>query len=156
MEKILTLNYIKADHIEDLPADDCNLIAEAQKATELAYAKYSGFKVGAALLTEDGNIYTGVNVENSSYGATICAERTAFFKAISEGKREFLSIAICGGKDGTLHAEFPPCGVCRQVMREFCSDDFEIYLVSEHDIQTYTLGQLLPMSFRPDTIKEDV
>ena len=127
----------------------------AKEAMKYSYSPYSGYRVGAALLCKDGSIYTGCNVENASFGATNCAERTAFYKAISEGKREFLSIAICGGKDGVLDGEFPPCGVCRQVMREFCADDFAIYLVTENGIETYTLGQLLPASFRPDTIRKD-
>ena len=132
-----------------------HLATMAKEAMNHSYSPYSGYRVGAALLCKDGSIYTGCNVENASFGATNCAERTAFYKAISEGKREFLSIAICGGKDGILDGEFPPCGVCRQVMREFCSDDFEIYLVTENGIETYTLGQLLPASFRPDTIRKD-
>ena len=120
-----------------------------------AYSPYSGYCVGAALLCKDGSVYTGCNVENASFGATNCAERTAFYKAISEGKREFEAIAICGGKEGVLEEEFPPCGVCRQVMREFCTDDFGIYLVTEEDIKTYTLSELLPVSFRSDTIRRD-
>lgn len=131
------------------------LATMAKEAMSQSYSPYSGYRVGAALLCRDGSIYTGCNVENASFGATNCAERTAFFKAVSEGKREFTSIAICGGKDGILDGEFPPCGICRQVMREFCTDDFEIYLVTESDIKTYTLGQLLPASFRPDTIRKD-
>ena len=113
-----------------------------------AYAPYSGYKVGAALLCADGKVYTGCNIENASYTPTVCAERTAFFKAISDGKREFSAIAVCGGKDGRIEGFFPPCGVCRQVMREFCPQDFLIYL---HDDQggvvSYTLAQLLPQSF---------
>jgi len=127
----------------------------AKEAMKYSYSPYSGYRVGAALLCKDGSVYTGCNVENASFGATNCAERTAFFKAVSEGKKEFVSIAICGGKGGMLDGEFPPCGVCRQVMREFCADDFEIYLVTESDIKTYTLGELLPASFRPDTIRKD-
>lgn len=131
------------------------LATMAKEAMNYSYSPYSGYRVGAALLCKDGSIYTGCNVENASFGATNCAERTAFFKAVSEGEREFVAIAICGGKDGVLEAEFPPCGVCRQVMREFCDDDFEIYLVAESDIKTYTLSELLPASFRPDTIRKD-
>ena len=127
----------------------------AKEAMKHSYSPYSGYRVGAALLCEDGSVYTGCNVENASFGATNCAERTAFYKAISEGKQAFVSIAICGGKDGVLEGEFPPCGVCRQVMREFCSDDFEIYLVTAREICTYTLGELLPASFRPDIIRKD-
>lgn len=125
----------------------------AVQAMEQAYSPYSTYKVGAALLCKDGSVFSGCNVENASFSATNCAERTAFFKAVSEGKREFTAIAICGGKDGAIEGIFPPCGVCRQVMREFCEDDFEIYLVTADGIETYTLGQLLPVSFAPKTIE---
>lgn len=131
------------------------LASLAKDAMEKAYSPYSGYKVGAALLCQDGSVYTGCNVENASFSATNCAERTAFFKAVSEGKREFSAIAICGGKDGVIEDLFPPCGVCRQVMREFCEDDFEIYLLTPEGIETYTLRQLLPVSFQPDTIRKD-
>lgn len=130
------------------------LTSLAKDAMGKAYSPYSGYKVGAALLCKDGSVYTGCNVENASFSATNCAERTAFFKAVSEGKREFLAIAICGGKDGVIEGLFPPCGVCRQVMREFCEDDFEIYLVMKDGIETYTLEELLPLSFAPKTIKK--
>ena len=128
------------------------LILEAKKARERAYAPYSKHYVGAALLTKDGKVYHGCNIENAAYGPTNCAERTAFFKAVSEGKRKFDAIAICGGKNGVLEDVFPPCGICRQMMREFCKDDFEIYLISKTGTQTFTLGQLLPMSFAPEHI----
>lgn len=129
------------------------LASLAKDAMERAYSPYSNYKVGAALLCKDGSVYTGCNVENASFSATNCAERTAFFKAASEGKREFSAIAICGGKGGALEGLFPPCGVCRQVMREFCEDDFEIYLITRDSIETYTLGELLPVSFAPNTIE---
>ena len=129
------------------------LASLAKDAMEKAYSPYSGYKVGAALLCKDGSVYTGCNVENASFSATNCAERTAFFKAVSEGKSEFSAIAICGGKGGALEGLFPPCGVCRQVMREFCEDDFEIYLITRDSIETYTLGELLPVSFAPNTIE---
>ena len=129
------------------------LASLAKDAMEKAYSPYSGYKVGAALLCKDGSVYTGCNVENASFSATNCAERTAFFKAVSEGKREFSAIAICGGKGGALEGLFPPCGVCRQVMREFCEDDFEIHLITRDSIETYTLGELLPVSFAPKTIE---
>ena len=132
---------------------DKELIEKAKKAAENAYVPYSGYTVGAALLSKSGKVYTGCNIENAAYGPTNCAERTAFFKAASEGKREFSAIAICGGKGGTLEGLFPPCGVCRQVMREFCEDDFEIYLITRDSIETYTLGELLPVSFAPKTIE---
>ena len=129
------------------------LASLAKDAMEKAYSPYSGYKVGAALLCKDGSVYTGCNVENASFSATNCAERTAFFKAVSEGKREFSAIAICGGKDGVIEGLFPPCGVCRQVMREFCEDDFEIHLITQDGVETYTLGELLPVSFAPNTIE---
>ena len=131
------------------------LASLAIEAMKNAYSPYSGYKVGAALLCEDGTVYTGCNVENASFSATNCAERTAIFKAVSEGKKQFAAIAICGGKDGVIEDVFPPCGVCRQVMREFCEDDFPIYLVGKEQVVSYTLSELLPVSFRPETIKED-
>ena len=130
------------------------LASLAKDTMEQAYSPYSNYKVGAALLCKDGCVYTGCNVENASFSATNCAERTAFFKAVSEGKREFSAIAICGGKDGVIEGLFPPCGVCRQVMREFCDDNFEIHLLAKEGIETYTLGELLPVSFAPQTIKK--
>ena len=112
-----------------------------------AYAPYSGYHVGAALLCADGTVYTGCNVENASYGATNCAERTAIFKAVSEGRRDFTALAVCGGKDGIITGAFPPCGICRQVMAEFCGGDFPVYLVNESGYDTLTLAQLLPRGF---------
>ena len=94
----------------------------AKKAMEQAYAPYSGYKVGAALLCADGTVYTGCNIENAAFSPTICAERVAFAKAVSEGHREFAAIAVCGGKDGVITGPFPPCGVCLQVMAEFCGE----------------------------------
>ena len=124
------------------------LMELAVEAMSHAYSPYSGFKVGAALLCADGTVYQGCNVENASYSPTICAERTAIFKAIYDGKRAFSAIAVCGGKDGVATGSFPPCGVCRQVMREFCEDDFQIYLMDgQGGIQSFTLAQLLPQSF---------
>ncbi len=124
------------------------LVEMAMEAMAHAYAPYSGYKVGAALLCKDGSVYCGCNIENASYSPTNCAERTAFFKAIYEGQREFTAIAVCGGKDGMITGSFPPCGVCRQVMREFCEDDFLIYMVGPGgSYETVTLSQLLPYSF---------
>ena len=124
------------------------LIEMALDAMQRAYAPYSGYKVGAALLCKDGSVYCGCNIENASYSPTNCAERTAFFKAIYDGQREFTAIAVCGGKDGMITGGFPPCGVCRQVMREFCEDDFLIYMVGPGgSYETVTLSQLLPYSF---------
>ena len=125
------------------------LIDLAKEAMTRAYAPYSGFFVGAALLCADGTVYQGCNIENAAYGPTNCAERTAVFKAVSEGHRKFtrIAIAVCGGKDGIISSAFPPCGVCRQVMREFCEDDFILYLVDETGFETHTLEELLPFSF---------
>ncbi len=119
------------------------LMENAIEARENAYAPYSGFKVGAALLTKSGRIYRGCNIENGAYGDTVCAERTAFFKAISEGEREFEAIAVAGGKEDCF-----PCGSCRQVMSEFCKSDFKIVVGSPRDYKIYTLGELLPMGFK--------
>jgi len=125
------------------------LVELAMQAMGHAYSPYSGYKVGAAVLCADGTVYQGCNIENASYGATVCAERTAFFKAIYDGKREFSAIAICGGKDGVITGFFPPCGICRQVMREFCNDDFTVYMVGPGGTwEAQTLAQLLPHSFR--------
>lgn len=123
------------------------LIEQAKEAMTRAYAPYSGYHVGAALLCADGTVYTGCNVENASYGATNCAERTAIFKAVSEGHRDFTALAVCGGKDGIITGAFPPCGICRQVMAEFCGGDFPVYLVNESGYDTLTLAQLLPRGF---------
>ena len=126
------------------------LISLAKEAMTHAYVPYSGYKVGAALLCADGTVYQGCNIENAAYGPTNCAERTAFFKAVYDGHRDFTDIAVCGGKDGVITGPFPPCGVCRQVMREFCSDDFRIYMVGAGDsYEERTLIQLLPDSFDP-------
>ena len=119
----------------------------AKEAMTHSYSPYSGYKVGAALLCKDGTVYTGCNIENAADTPTVCAERTAIFKAVYDGKREFAAIAVCGGKDGVLAGQFPPCGVCRQVMREFCGDDFVIYMVNPNGHETVTLAQLLPYSF---------
>ena len=124
-------------------------------AMKQSYSPYSDFKVGAALLTKDGKIYTGCNIENASFSTTVCAERTAVFKAISEGETEFAMLAIAGGKNGKLQGEVPPCGVCRQVLSEFCDKDFPILLVTdENNFKQYTLGQLLPLTFGNTYIEE--
>ncbi|HHT88994.1 MAG TPA: cytidine deaminase [Clostridiales bacterium] len=131
-----------------------NLIREAISAMEKAYAPYSGFKVGAALLTAKQKIYTGCNIENASYSPTNCAERTAFFKAVSEGEREFAAIAVVGGNDGVIKDYCPPCGVCRQVIREFVNPRRFLVIVakSEEDNLVYFLDELLPMGFGPEHI----
>ena len=123
------------------------LIAKAVEAMENAYAPYSSFKVGAALLSKSGRVFTGCNIENASYSPTCCAERTAFFKAISEGEREFTAIAVVGGKDGEISSFCSPCGVCRQVMAEFCEKDFMIILSNGKLTKAHTLEKLLPESF---------
>ncbi len=131
-----------------------NLIEQAIRQLQFSYAPYSGFKVGAALLAKDGIVYGGCNIENASYTPTNCAERTAFFKAISEGKKEFEAICIVGGKDGILTEYASPCGVCRQVMVEFCDPDtFQIILAtSKEQYEIFTLKELLPLGFGPKNL----
>lgn len=123
------------------------LIAMADKAREKAYAPYSHFAVGAALLCDSGNVYTGCNIENTSFSATVCAERTALFKAVSEGERYFVALAVSGGPKTEEGKFCPPCGVCRQVLSEFCSEDFPIYLKTKSGYTMFTLGELLPLTF---------
>ncbi len=123
------------------------LLAQAKNALQNAYAPYSVFRVAAALECADGSIFTGVNIENASYGATLCAERSAFAAAITQGKRDFVRILIIGGKGGEITDFCPPCGICRQVMGEFCKKEFEIILYNGKDYRTYTLAQLLPEGF---------
>ena len=128
---------------------DRELIKEAKEAAKSSYAPYSHFNVGAALITKDGKVYSGCNIENAAYSPTNCAERTAFFKAVSEGEREFSAIAIVGGKNLDFSEFCPPCGVCRQVMSEFCDGDFKIILGrNDEEIKIYTLSDLLPESFK--------
>ncbi len=131
------------------------LISEAFSAREKSYSPYSGFAVGAALLCKNGQIYKGCNIENASYGATNCAERTAFFKAISDGITEFEAIAVAGGKKDSSEIDYAyPCGICRQVMREFVNpNDFKIIVAKNMDeYKIYTLEQLLPSSFGPENL----
>ena len=129
------------------------LVQKAIEMTKMSYVPYSHFHVGAALLDKNGKIWTGCNIENATYGATNCAERTAIFKAVSEGVRDFEAIAIVGGPEGADGAhvleEFcPPCGICRQVLAEFCSRDFKIILADGKGGQkVFTLADLLPESF---------
>ena len=127
------------------------LIDTAIEQLKFSYTPYSNFKVGAALLTKSGKIYTGCNIENASYTPTNCAERTAFFKAVSEGVRYFQAICIVGGKDGKLTEYTAPCGVCRQVMMEFCNPKtFQIILaVDKERYEIYTLEELMPLGFGP-------
>lgn len=127
------------------------LIETAITMTKRSYTPYSNFKVGAALLAKDGQIFTGCNIENAGYTPANCAERTAFFKAVSEGVTEFTAIAVVGGKNGELTEITAPCGVCRQVMMEFCDPKtFQIIMaVDKEHYQVMTLEQLLPMGFGP-------
>ncbi|MCF6159601.1 MAG: cytidine deaminase [wastewater metagenome] len=121
------------------------LMKIALEARKNAYAPYSGFKVGAALLARNGKIYTGCNAEISTYSNTICAERSAVFKAVSEGERTFEAIAITAGTDDYIY----PCGICRQVFAEFCDNDFKIICTNaQHKYEVYTLGELLPKAFK--------
>lgn len=125
----------------------------ALKARENSYSPYSNFSVGAALLAKNGKVYLGCNIENSSYTPTICAERVAFFKAVSEGVKEFEAIAIVGGKKSEEGRFCAPCGVCRQVMAEFCNKDFKIILGDRHHIEEFTLESMLPLAFTPTDLK---
>jgi len=131
------------------------LIRQALSAREASWSPYSNFKVGAALLTKNGKIYQGCNIENAAYTPSNCAERTAFFKAVSEGEREFSAIAIVGGhKDSNPLGYAYPCGVCRQVMMEFCKpQDFQVIVAtSEDDYIIRTLQQMLPEGFGPENL----
>ena len=130
------------------------LIHQATDMLKFSYTPYSNFKVGAALLTKDGKIYTGCNIENAGYTPTNCAERTAIFKAVSEGVKDFTAICVVGGKDGVVTEYAAPCGVCRQVMMEFCDPKtFQIILaVDEEHYDIYTLEELLPQGFGPGNL----
>ena len=126
---------------------DKELMVAANEARKFAYTPYSHFKVGAALLTKSGKLYTGCNIENSSYTPTVCAERTAVFKAVSEGESDFAVIAVVGGKEENPLEFCSPCGVCRQVLAEFCGEDFRILLGNPEKFQSYTVDEILPFSF---------
>ena len=127
---------------------DQELFALAVGARERAYAPYSGYAVGAALLTKDGKVYEGVNIENASFGATNCAERTAIFSAVANGEREFEAIAVAGGRKGEQPSNCTPCGICRQVLSEFCPPDFKVILLDG----AHRLDELLPMSFTEENL----
>ena len=134
--------------------DNKTLVKKAIEAREMAYVPYSHFKVGAALLCKDGTVYLGCNIENAAYSPTNCAERTAFFKAVSEGQREFEKIAIVGGMEDELSPLCAPCGVCRQVMIEFCSPEtFEVILGTEENHRAYLLKEILPLGFSPKDLE---
>jgi len=130
------------------------LIAKALDMRKYSYAPYSHFRVGAALLTVNGTIYGGCNIENAAYGPSNCAERTAFFKAVSEGEKEFAAIAIAGGPEDGIKDYCAPCGVCRQVMAEFCNPEKFVIILAKapDDYKTYSLKELLPLSFGPDSL----
>lgn len=131
-----------------------DLIGEALLMRKSSYSPYSGFAVGAALLTEEGRIYGGCNIENAAYPATICAERTAMVKAISEGERAFRAIAVAGGREADPEGYSYPCGTCRQFMREFCDSKTFVVIVarSREDYKIFTLEELLPSSFGPKSL----
>ena len=133
--------------------DARELLEAAQEARKNAYAPYSGFLVGAALAARDGRVFVGCNVENASYGGTLCAERVALGAAVASGARELCAIAIVGGAEGTDPTE-PcfPCGICRQVLSELCDGEMPVYLAGEGGVQTYLLRDLLPHAF---ALKED-
>ncbi len=140
--------------------ENIELIKKAIEARKMAYTPYSKHKVGAALLCSDGSVFMGCNIENAAYGPTVCAERVAIFKAVSEGHRDFERIAVVGGLSEEKMELCAPCGVCRQVMREFADpDSFEIVLAQvDKDMikpQVFTLNQLLPLSFGPDNLKDE-
>lgn len=143
MENALTENEVE------------KLITASLEARSKAYSPYSHYRVGAALLTSDDAIYQGCNIENASYGATNCAERTAFFKAVSEGVREFKAIAITGGLEGKQPVDYAyPCGICRQVMQEFCKPDFQVIVAKDiNDFKIYGLSELLPYGFGGESIQ---
>ncbi|MBE6780574.1 MAG: cytidine deaminase [Clostridia bacterium] len=132
---------------------DKELMEIAVKAREMSYSPYSNFRVGAALLGLSGKVYTGCNVENAGYTPTNCAERTALFKAISEGEHEFTAIAIVGGLGDTLNDLCAPCGVCRQALSEFCDNSFRFILGNPKEIKVVTMGEILPYSFGKGDLK---
>ncbi len=125
------------------------LIKSALEMREKSYCPYSNYAVGAAIMSTDGKIYTGCNIENSSFPAGICAERTALFKAVADGKRDFKALAVCGGKQGEDPTDFAyPCGICRQALGEFCDKNFKVIVaVSENNYKILDFGELLPYSF---------
>lgn len=139
-------NDLSREMIERL----CGMAADMRSRS---YAPYSHYRVGAALLTKDGRIFTGCNVENAAYTVCTCAERTAFVKAVSEGAHAFTAIAICGGPETGETQYAPPCGVCRQMMAEFCKGDFQVFLAkTAEDYKVYTLDELLPERFTPENL----
>ena len=134
---------------------DRELVALAEDAMTHAYAPYSRFHVGAALLCADGTVYTGCNIENAAFGPSVCAERVAFFSAVRDGERDFVKIAVVGGPAGTIRSFTAPCGVCRQVMREFCRDDFTVLAFDGERVRSTSLIDLLPESFSPADLEAE-
>lgn len=134
---------------------DNMLIDAARAAMAQAYAPYSHFYVGAALLCADGRVFCGANIESASYGATVCAERVAFSNAVFEGERDFTALAVVGGNGGKITTECAPCGICRQVMAEFCAPDFKILLTDGKTVSAHTLGELLPLAFNKESLKNE-
>ena len=136
------------------------LVKKAYEAQKFSYSPYSGFQVGAALLTKSGKVYTGCNIENAAFSPTNCAERTAIFKAVSEGETSFQAIAVVGNKKGAPEDEWEfctPCGVCRQVLLEFVNpQEFEVIVGKGEELRIFTLSQLLPESFSPNMLVEEV
>lgn len=129
------------------------LLEVAERARESSYSPYSGISVGAALMTASGKIYTGANIENASYTPTVCAERTAIFRAVLDGERDFVAIAVAGGRHGEPpHDGFYPCGVCRQVMAEFASEELAIITTLGDGYECHTLGEMLPAAFTKDKL----
>lgn len=131
---------------------DNELMNLAQEAMEKAYCPYSEFYVGAALITEDGSVYTGCNIENAAYGCCICAERCAVSDAVKNGHRKIVTIAVCGGKNGEIEDFCPPCGECRQVIREFSDKNSRLILTNGNEIKSYTIDEILPLSFTGDNL----
>ena len=131
---------------------DVELIEKAKEAARASYSPYSGFTVGAALITKDGKLYLGCNIESASYSPTCCAERTAFFKAVSDGERQFSKIAIVGGKGLDFKDFSPPCGVCRQVLSELLNQDTPIILSIGTEVEIYTIAELLPVQFNSEDL----
>ncbi len=137
-------------------ADAVKLYESAVGMLQRSYAPYSGFHVGAALLCADGSVYTGCNIENAAFGPSVCAERVALFKAVSEGQRDFLAIAVAGGPGGEVKDTCPPCGVCRQVMAEFCDPEGFVIILGDGEgkIEEHLLGDLLPLGFSARNIEQ--
>ena len=132
---------------------DKELITLADKARERSYCPYSGYSVGAALLTKDGKVYTGANIENASFTPTVCAERVALFTALHAGERDFVATAVVGGPVGkSAEKLFTPCGVCRQVLSEFCKPDMRVLIGAENETLTTTLGELMPFGFGKESM----